>query len=141
MKATTDFAQMGIAALLPGVQYVIDQMQTLLDSMKEGLSALQNGTVQPRPRRQPAVERKPGEKGWNKGGWASLSPAERKLEGRRRLKVGRMKSHRKSPVKTKTGETSSRTLKAYWAKMSPEERSKEMLRRLALAKANRGQAA
>lgn len=114
MKTSTDFAQMGIAALLPGMQYAVDQMQKVLDDMREALDALQNG--------------RPPAKG-KQGGWEKMTAAQRSLEMKRR-KLAREKN-----AKRRGAAGHSLNQKAYWASMTAAERSAEMKRRVAKRKA------
>lgn len=116
MKATTDFAQMGIAALLPGMQYAVDQMQKVLNDMREALGAPQNG--------------RPPAKG-KQGGWEKMTSAQRSLEMKRRELARDKKAKRPGAG----GASHSLTQKAYWAGMTAAERSAEMKRRLAKRKA------
>ena len=43
----TDYTQMGMAALLPVMQYMIELMQTQLDEMRIKLAALQGMSAEP----------------------------------------------------------------------------------------------
>ena len=69
------FSQMGVAAMIPGMQHMIELMQTELNRMRSLLDAAQNGV---------AIEaRGPGER---KSGWPA-DPLERSKEMARRMGV------------------------------------------------------
>jgi len=90
MKA--DFQQMGVAALIPGAQWLLERMQRELDELREMLSELQAGAA---PRRG-----HPPKDGFNargkplakKGLWASMTAEERSAEMRRRALVAQGKA-------------------------------------------------
>lgn len=94
------YAAMGMAALLPGLQYAVEMMQKNLDEFREQLAALQSGAKPTKAKRVVSEE-----------GRAAIA------EGQRRRWEQKQKGERGSKVK------------AYWARMTPEERAAEMRRR------------
>jgi hypothetical protein len=74
---TDRFSEMGMASLLPGMQYMLDQMQGELSHIRQTLAAHQ--------------ELKPK----NSGPWANMSPKERSIEMKRRIEVRRRKKQAK----------------------------------------------
>lgn len=141
-----NYEQMGIAAMIPGMQHMIDLMQRELDSMREQLAQAQNGGnarsfLNERKRGRPPklIEgsfRVDGESAAAKefsrksrassSFWAKMSAEERSAEMRRRGMV--RKDSRKAKLSADKASSSSR--KGYWASMSPEERKAEMRRRI-----------
>jgi hypothetical protein len=91
---TSKYAQMGMAALLPGMQYMIERMQEQLDEMRLHLAALQGA---------PALAAKAETRG---SSWKSLTPEERSAEMKRRRAVA---GSRKGAAKR-------------WAKMTKKQR-------------------
>jgi hypothetical protein len=64
-----DFAQMGMATLIPGMQYLLDKMQHELDQMRNTLAATQQ---QPKRKRNMSAY------------WGKMTPEERSAEVKRR---------------------------------------------------------
>src|SRR5579864_8396008 len=88
------FAQMGIAALLPGMQHMLTLMQKACDEQRELLTALQGitpATEAPRRGRPPGVKNTVigGNSGW------PTDPMERKKEAARRRAVGEERKNAK----------------------------------------------
>jgi|SRR5882672_4974940 len=92
-EETTTYAQMGMAALLPGMQYMLERMQHQLDEFRSQLAVLQtpvvstngnapritkNGKRIGRPRKEVAPVLR--------SGWPA-DPEERKAEMKRRMQV------------------------------------------------------
>jgi hypothetical protein len=107
---TTDYAQMGIAALLPGMQYMIERMQSQLDEMRAHLSNLQNGHAAQTVKRPRKANRT--------SGWPT-DPEERKAEGARRMAV-RMGKAKPKGQKGPTALGIER--KKQWAAQTPKQR-------------------
>src|SRR5689334_15436999 len=74
----TQFATMGMAAMLPGLQYAVELMQKQLDEFRARLAALQNGRA--RVCKPPTAKRVNGIVEY----WARMTPAERRAEMKRR---------------------------------------------------------
>ena len=100
MKEPIDFdinrmAQFGIAAMLPGMQHMLDQMQAVVDRYRELLGQVQMaGPKRGRPaKRETAVvsSHSEGQKAW----WNSLTPEARTAENERRA-TKRAKTMRKN---------------------------------------------
>ena len=78
MKTTQDtgelrkYAMSGMAAFLPGMQYMVELMQRQLDEFRLQLAAMQG------------VEEKPRSNGHNNYGWAGMTAEERSAEMKRR---------------------------------------------------------
>jgi hypothetical protein len=83
MKTTTnnEFAQMGLAALLPGMKYMLELMQKAFDEKRDLLTALQEGIEAVTPKR---IGRPPGAKNRIQSGWPT-DPEERRIEMKRRI--------------------------------------------------------
>jgi hypothetical protein len=92
--ATTTYAQMGMASLLPGMQYMVELMQKQLDEMRDHLAALQNGGAPKRLGRPPksavaADSVRAARRSGASGAWANLTAEQRSEEMKRRQAVGR----------------------------------------------------
>jgi hypothetical protein len=96
------YAQMGMAAMLPGMEYALELMQRQINEIRESLSHLQQ--LDHTARNLPAKRQT---KGW------SDDPEERRAEMARRMQVARAK------VK---GQTLSDQRKREWQQMSPRKR-------------------
>jgi hypothetical protein len=103
------YEQMGIAALLPGMQFMVERMQKELDAMKLQLAGLQNGRDQVTPlgqflRAEDSSVRKMMQKRGRPGrsrrssGWPD-DPEERKVESARRRAVSLAKQKAKQKEK------------------------------------------
>jgi hypothetical protein len=153
-KDTTTYAQMGMAALLPGMQHMLTLMQDELDRMRQLLEAAQSGEL-PRPVGRPP--KYPGKGGWDKfrtpeersaemrrrnhggGGWEKFKTvAARAREVQRRLRAGKKKSVR---TDAKISAMSRKGMRSYWSKMTAEQRATEVRRRRALWASKKGAAA
>jgi hypothetical protein len=111
------YAAMGVAALLPGMQYTIEVMQAKLDEMRALLAHVQESGAQPEPKSP-------------RGGasWASLTPEERSTEMRRRMAVARGEAKPRTSVQsTALG----RQRQKEWAAMSPRKRKERLAKMLA----------
>ena len=100
-NTTTTYAQMGMAALLPGMQYMLDRMQAELDQMREHLATLQQGG-------DPSHQKNPKRVAGGRNGWPS-DPEERSREMQRRRQVARSKKI-------------AADRKRAWAKKTPAEK-------------------
>jgi hypothetical protein len=95
-----NYEQMGMAALIPGMQYLIDKMQAQLDELREQLAAVQNGgapTVTLARRGRPPKEVATAEEAAKfkrkskavSGYWAKMTDEERSVEMKRRRALGK----------------------------------------------------
>lgn len=106
MKQTSEFSrytEMGMAALLPGMQHLIDRMQAELDDMRLQLAALQGGTAKPARRAKSALPAQPPKSAGSAGMasyWARMTVEERSVEMKRRLALG-MKRQKAEARKSK----------------------------------------
>jgi hypothetical protein len=145
MTKDTTFQTMGIAAMLPGMQHMLELMQHELDRMREMLAAAQTGELpravvknlgyrveqrRPvgRPPRTPEQARFKAKSGWDK-----LSPEERSAEMMRRIQVAREKReaariaalHPRDvghPDHEKWAANLRKTRKSEWEKKSPAQK-------------------
>jgi hypothetical protein len=134
-KTHTDFYQMGLAALLPGMQHMLTLMQRELDSMKAQLSDLQTGA----PRRGRPLKGESlnlnGKPLARKSPWANTTAEERSVEMKRRRAVARGESpSRRGPI-GKDSELS-KERKRQWAALSPAKR-KQRIAAMAAGKTKR----
>jgi hypothetical protein len=127
------YAQMGVAALLPGMQFMIDRMQAELDTMRTLLTGLQEdgGSVK---RGRPAKSRV------NHMGWPA-DPEERKAEMRRRMKVRAAKkaTHPRDPNHPEHEQwvaKMSAATKKRWGKLSVRAKKERLARMQAGRKHN-----
>ena len=112
MKQQTNFEQMGKAALIPGMQYMLDMMQKQLDEFRAALNGVSK-----------IKERKPNTY------WQSMTPEERSAEISRRHKVTLAKSHPRNPDHPdheKWLEKMRKGGKARWAKMTPTQKKSHL---------------
>lgn len=100
-KAKTTYEQMGMAALLPGMQHMLDLMQAELAHMRAALEARQEQVTERRSR----------------SGLLSFRGVPRGTEEYRR--IDRENKRRRRPV-------AGRGIKGYWEQFTPEERSRIM---------------
>jgi hypothetical protein len=130
-------AQMGMAALIPGIQHVLDTIQRELDSLRTRLAAAQGGLALALPESAPRRGRPPKKKAkaaaiaTRSSGWPS-DPEERKREmARRRRKALRNQAktpkalHPRDvghPEHDKFAAKSKRAHKKYWAGLTVAER-------------------
>jgi hypothetical protein len=113
------YAQMGIAAILPGLTRAVEIMQSEIDSLRAMLAtAAQGGRIIKRPGRPPGIHTKQRKKQAHANGSVPVPTVAMNVKGK--------------PIRT-DGPAS------YWAKMTPEERSAEMKRRQKLAAKRSGQ--
>jgi len=135
MKTTNnnhnEFAQMGIAALLPGMQYMLDLMQQALSEKRDLLTALQDGIGE--VSQQKRIGRPPGAKNKRANGWPA-DPEERKAEMARRQKVAAAKRGEKlhprdpgHPDHAKWVASIGKRTKKAWAAMSPAKRKARLV--------------
>jgi hypothetical protein len=126
-----EFAQMGIAALLPGMRYLIELMQKAYDERRDLLGVLQEGieTVAPtKPKlgRPPGSVNKPGTKS---SGWPD-DPEERKTEMLRRMAVRKQNAgavssspaHKDHPDHERWVENIRKAQKQAWKKKTPAQK-------------------
>lgn len=125
-KDDSTYAQMGMAALIPGMQYMIDQMQAQLDELRTRLAAMQEGNAASlKPLNQKRRGRPPKDEKFERRSkaaaavWAKMTPEQRSAEMKRRQAKGAAKQKGRS----------SHGVAAYWAKMTPAQRSAEWKRR------------
>lgn len=112
------YASMGMAAMLPGMQYAVELMQRNLDDMRAQLAAMQNGDGD---RELAGMFAKP--KRLTPEGAAAISAAQ---------KARWAEDGRSAPL---TRERVASYQRGYWASMTPEERAAEMKRRMAKRRA------
>lgn len=87
MEETPNYTQMGIAALIPGAQYVLAKIEGELDKLRAMLAAAQaNGAGSARDYIEAEAPRKPDGRG---SSWQGMTREERKAEGRRRAQKAR----------------------------------------------------
>ena len=121
MKSTSDYAAMGMAAMIPGMQRAVEILQQQLDALRAALAASQNGDAhRPGLPRILAPVVDSGQRG-PQGGVVRGTPEWRARDAERH-RVAR---------EAQNGNASS---SGPWAAMTPEERSAEMRRRIALGK-------
>jgi hypothetical protein len=109
---TSIYAQMGLAAMLPGMVHMLEMMQTEVDNMRTQLAALQGqAAMGSQPKRRTGRPR-----GISKGlsGWPA-DPEERKLEMQRRMAKWKVKQPQKESALSKQR-------KRAWAALSPAKR-------------------
>lgn len=131
------YAQMGMAALLPGFQYALELMQRQLDEFRATLAALQNGAAPAkrgpgRLRNAPLPVAGSGQltaRGTplKKGYWAQFTPEERVAEMRRRREVQMANKavHPRDPRHPGHAEwlrTVGKAAKKSWAKLTPAQK-------------------
>lgn len=123
---TSTYAQMGMAALLPGMQHMLTLMQNQLDEMRARLGILQNGGGAARKKREPHARegRKRLRYGW------PADPEERKREMARRLEVARSNARRKGhprdpahPDHAEWVEKMRKVNRRAWKRLSPADRA------------------
>jgi hypothetical protein len=127
-EETTSYAKMGVAALLPGMNFMLEKMQQQIDEMKTMLGILQE---------QPTVlegKRSVGRPRKIKSSWSD-DPEERKLEMQRRMKIREQKRVAHIPVSSKAHpdhakwiEKITRQRKREWAALSPQKRRERLAR-------------
>lgn len=114
------YAQMGMAAMLPGMEYALELMQRQINEMRAGLAHLQDldkyARNAPKPKRRSS-------------GWPD-DPEERKKEMQRRQRVARKKSGT-------TAKKMSTAAKRHWDKMTPRQRKTRLAAMLAGRKKNK----
>lgn len=147
-RDNTTYTQMGMAALLPGMQHLIELMQGELDRMRTTLEQLQSGE---------APVKKDGR---GSTYWAAMTPEQRSIEMKKRWRdraakangnavsgggwdkfktvAARSKEIKRRMKMRQKGENprarvARKGMKNYWAKMTPAQRSVEILRRKAVA--------
>jgi hypothetical protein len=111
------FVQMGIATLMPGMQYMIERMQATLDEMRGQLARLQGAEEA-----EPVTSKRRVDAG--KQGWAGMSAEERSAEMRRRYKV-RAKKARASAAKSRWDEMSKKEREEWKHKMQAGRKKAE----------------
>jgi hypothetical protein len=84
------YAQMGIAAMLPGMVHAVEILQAQIDAFKARLAGLQNGHA-PEQSRRSVANGQNSQKYWSK-----LTPQQRKAEMRRRFLKGQRKKDQKA---------------------------------------------
>jgi hypothetical protein len=127
---TDRFSEMGMAALLPGMQYMVDQMQAELDRLKQTLQAFQHYRSEADSGAAPRRGRPPGSKN---SAWAGMTAAQRSAEMQRRQGIA---AERRAAG---LGPTRQPSKGMSWANMNAQERSIEMRRRMAVARERRAQ--
>lgn len=123
---TSKYAQMGLAALLPGMQYMIEQMQCLLDEQRALLARLQDDS-QP-GEKSLSVNRK--RRAGAKNAWSGMTAEERSREMKRRIRMRAKKAHAASvmskdhPDHAKWAAKQRRARKKAWAAKSAAEKKR-----------------
>jgi hypothetical protein len=114
MKSETPtYAEMGIAALLPGMQHMLTLMQGQLDEMRATLANLQNGGARKKKLgRPPGTNAKSSASGW------PADPEERSREMKRRMAVAAEKKAQPSAL--------SIARKKAWAGLSVRDRKRRI---------------
>lgn len=115
----TNYAQMGIAALLPGMQYMLERMERELDELRAHLGLMQQEHGQPTngASSKHAVAAR--------SGWSD-DPEERSREMKRRIHIAKLKQNPKDkghPEHAKWVAKMSRIRKRTWANKTPEQRA------------------
>ncbi len=142
LLAPATLQHFGMAALLPGMQYMIDQMEDLTNAMRAKLHAAQQQAVQellanasdavdtaastldkPKPKRGPGTSPAAGVAAY----WAKMTPEERSKEVLRRQKVSEASAAARGKKRDNQKFNS-------WANVSAAERK----RRIEAARATRG---
>jgi hypothetical protein len=121
-QAKATYAQIGIAALIPGVQYAVEQVQTILDNLRAELAVLQEGAVY-----EPAKSKR-GRSAHIESGRVSVAGLKRGTAEYRAVDRENKRIARERAAGARNA----------WSGMTAEERSAEMKRRIAVA---RGKAA
>ncbi len=116
---TLEYAQMGMAALLPGMVHMLELMQRQVDDFRERLTALQGQDATEKGKRK--VGRPVGARG--RSGWPE-DPEERALEMKRRMAKWKTKQPQKESALSKQR-------KKDWAALSPAKRKKRLAAMLA----------
>jgi hypothetical protein len=103
-----DFAQAGMAAVLPGLQYALDYLQSQVDHLRIQLAAAQGaavpGEAPPKKRGRPPkqtpvpVQQLSTQAAY----WAAMTPEERKAEMKRRMKLGALRKSAKTKLEENT---------------------------------------
>jgi hypothetical protein len=129
-KETATYAQMGMAALLPGMQYMLEQMEALAAEMRANLTALQQGPRRGRPKKLPIGKMDHADRA--RSGWSD-DPEERRTEMARRLAVRKKNKamHPRDPNHPKHAEWAAKVSKAQkkrWGKLTVAERKAQLAR-------------
>jgi hypothetical protein len=84
-----DYSTFGMAALLPGMQHMLDEMQNVLNTFRENLEAAQApGKKRGRPRKIVIEDTEAVKKSRRSAGyWAKMTPEQRSAEMKRRAAV------------------------------------------------------
>lgn len=125
------YALSGMAAFLPGMQYMVELMQRQLDEFREELAYMQGLGGEPEAEPEP-VAKKIGRPsgGAAKSGW-SADPKERKAEMARRMAVAATKkaTHPRDPNHPKHAQwvrNLQKSSKAYWGRLSKAEKEQKL---------------
>ena len=113
MKNHATYEQMGIAALLPGMQHALEIIQGQIDHMRARLAELQGGEAAPRKVGRP---KKTVNSPAAKSGWPD-DPEERSREMKRRQAVAREK---------RAAAAKGASAKRRWAKMTVKQRREHL---------------
>lgn len=126
------YAAMGVAALLPGMQYMVEIMQTKLDEMRTLLAHAQNGATRTRAKKSAGAQ----------SGWAGMTPEERSIEMKRRQAVARAKGGRGTAAATRWAKATQKQKAEWKAKMQAgRRRAQRAAKRTPVAKLAQGAAA
>ena len=141
---TNKYTQMGIAALLPGMQFMVEQMQRILEDQRLLLSSLQNGqpkrrgrtpqdqatdqvmSIRPYPPEAVVHVKSPRRSAAGKHGWAGMTAEERSAEMKRRVAARHANLHPRDarhPEHDQWIATMKRVQKKRWAAMTLKERA------------------
>jgi hypothetical protein len=114
------YAQMGMAALLPGMQHMVDLMQRQLDEMRQQLAVLQE---------EPLPKARGKRISAGKSGWGGMSAAERSAEMQRRIVVRKRNQaaklnprHKDHPDHAQWVANLAKAGRARWAKKTKAEK-------------------
>jgi hypothetical protein len=114
-----EYAQMGMAAMLPGMVHMLELMQQQVDDFRTRLAALQG---------QAAMQgsSRPARNGRLASGWPA-DPEERSREMKRRMKVSKSNNSKPSALSVER--------KKAWEALSPAKKKKRLAAMLAGRKA------
>jgi hypothetical protein len=114
------YTQMGMAALLPGMQYALEQMHKLVEDFREQLAGLQNGSGK-------TTTNKVGKK-IATGYWDKMTPEQRSAEMKRRM-ASRSGLHPRDSKHPKHNEWLRKVRLANrrrWESMTPQQQREQM---------------
>jgi hypothetical protein len=122
-KDLNRYAASGMAAFLPGMQYMVELMQRQLDEFRAQLAIYQHGEAEAVPQRK---QRKGSSGG--KTYWSKLSPEERSEEMQRRHEVRQIKTRKLIRMKA---------ARTRWDRMTKAQRQEWQAKMVAGKKKNK----